>query len=68
MTINCGRCNGMMVLDVYTATQWAELDARGCYRCIACGNYEDSLILHHRTQPVNLRQGPPPRMYGMVKR
>ena len=66
--MTCTRCQGLMVIAVYTATQWAELDATCCYRCIACGNYEDSLILHHRKQPVNLRQGPPPRMYGMVKR
>ena len=68
MTINCPRCQGLMVVDVYAATQWSDLDATSCYRCVACGNYEDSLILQHRKQPVNLRQGPLPRMAGEVKR
>ena len=68
MTINCGRCNGMMVLNVYPATQWADIDAPPYHRCVACGNCEDNTILRHRQGLAEVRTGATPRMAGMVKR
>ncbi len=68
MTINCGRCNGMMVLDVYPATQWADIDAPPYHRCVACGNCEDNTILRHRQGLAEVRTGATPRMAGTVKR
>ena len=68
MTINCGRCNGMMVLDVYPTTQWADIDAPPYHRCVACGNCEDNTILRHRQGLAEVRTGATPRMAGMVKR
>lgn len=57
MNIHCGRCNGMMVRDMYTGTQWADLDAAPFYRCVMCGNCEDDLIIHHRKHPATARPG-----------
>ncbi len=68
MTINCGRCNGMMVLDVYPATQWADIDAPPYHRCVACGNCEDNTILRHRQGLAEVRTGATTRMAGTVKR
>ena len=66
--MNCTRCNGLMVADVYTATQWAEYDAPPYHRRVACSNCEDALILQHRQAPSEVRTGATPRMPGMVKR
>ena len=68
MTINCPRCQGLMVVDVYPATQWADYDALPYYRCVCCGNCEDRLILKHRHAPSEVRTGIQPRMAGEVKR
>lgn len=58
--MNCTRCNGLMVSDVYAATQWAEQDDTYYYRCVSCGNCEDALIVLHRHSPPPQRTG-----YGM---
>lgn len=68
--MNCKRCNGMMVLDVYPATQWTDYDATPYHRCIACGNCEDAVILHHRQHRPEVKvsmQGQGPR-FKRVKR
>lgn len=67
-TMNCSRCNGMMVRDRYPATQWADYDALPYYRCVCCGNCEDRLILKHRHAPSEVRTGIQPRMAGEGKR
>mgnify|MGYP000045785309 CR=1 FL=1 len=58
--MTCSRCNGMMVQDVYPATQWADYDATSYHRCIMCGNCEDTLILKHRITPPPARVGTTP--------
>ena len=68
MAMNCSRCSGMMVRDVYPATQWSDYDALPYYRCVCCGNCEDRLILKHRHAPSEVRTGIQPRMAGEVKR
>ena len=50
--MTCPRCRGLMVHDVYTATQWADIEDQYFYRCVMCGNCEDALILHHRQHPA----------------
>ena len=66
--MTCTRCNGLMVLDVYAASQWADYDVAPYHRCVACGNCEDNTILRHRKAPAEVRTGATPRMAGMVKR
>ena len=53
--MTCPRCRGLMVHDVYTATQWADIDDQYFYRCVACGNCEDALILQHRLHRPEVR-------------
>ena len=55
--MTCPRCRGLMVHDVYTATQWADIEVQYFYRCVACGNCEDALILHHRQHPAQPATG-----------
>lgn len=55
--MNCPRCQGLMVHDVYTATQWADIEDQYFYRCVACGNCEDALILQHRRHRPEVRFG-----------
>ena len=66
--MTCTRCQGLMVLDVYAASQWADYDVAPYHRCVACGNCEDALILQHRKAPREVRTGATPRRAGMVKR
>ena len=66
--MTCRRCQGLMVVDVYAASQWADYDVAPYHRCVACGNCEDALILQHRKAPREVRTGATPRMAGMVKR
>ena len=44
----CGRCGGILLQDVLEEVG-TPLHA---LHCIACGNWIDSLILHHRTLTV----------------
>jgi len=44
----CGRCGGIMLQDVLEDVG-IPLHA---LHCVACGNWIDSLILHHRTLTV----------------
>ena len=66
--MTCTRCNGLMVMDVYPATQWADRDVPPYHRCVVCGNCEDNTILRHRQGGVEVRAGATPRMAGTVKR
>ena len=53
--MTCPRCQGLMVHDIYTATQWADIEDQYFYRCVACGNCEDALICHHRQHRPEVR-------------
>jgi len=53
--MTCLRCQGLMVHDVYVATQWADLEDQFFYRCLCCGNCEDALIVHHRAHRPEVR-------------
>ena len=67
-TMNCPRCQGLMVVDVYACHAMV---GPGCYimlpMCGLLGNYEDSVILQHKSS-LSACVRASPRMAGMVKR
>ncbi len=52
--MKCPRCNGLLVRDVYVATQWAEIEDTYFYRCVQCGNAVDELIMRHQRLNVKV--------------
>ena len=71
----CARCKGFMVLDDLIDLQesFVPMWMRG-WRCIACGNIVDPLIIRHRLgrqvgvrRPVRSKTAPP-RFAGAVRK